>query len=49
VIELPTGAHDRFPGERGRGWYGWQVWVGVLVGLGCLATAGYAVIETFWG
>ena len=28
---------------------GWQVWAGVLVLLGGLATAGYAVVETLWG
>lgn len=28
---------------------GWQIWVGVLVALGSLVTAGYAVVETFWG
>jgi hypothetical protein len=27
----------------------WQGWVLALVVLGCLATAGYAVVETFWG
>ena len=27
----------------------WQGWVGAFVALGCLATAGYAVVETFWG
>jgi hypothetical protein len=27
----------------------WQIWVGVFVSLGSLATAGYALIETFWG
>lgn len=27
----------------------WQGWVVALVVLGCLATAGYAIVETFWG
>lgn len=27
----------------------WQSWVLALVALGCLATAGYAIVETFWG
>lgn len=27
----------------------WQGWVAAFVALTCLATAGYAVIETFWG
>jgi hypothetical protein len=27
----------------------WQAWVVALVALGCLATAGYAIVETFWG
>lgn len=27
----------------------WQGWVIALVALGCLATAGYAIMETFWG
>jgi hypothetical protein len=27
----------------------WQIWVAALVVLGCLATAGYAIVETFWG
>ena len=27
----------------------WQVWVGILVGLGMFATAAVAVIETYWG
>jgi hypothetical protein len=27
----------------------WQAWALVLVVLGCLATAGYAVVENFWG
>jgi hypothetical protein len=27
----------------------WQIWAAVLVALGCLATAGYAMVETFWG
>lgn len=27
----------------------WQRWVAALVVLGCLATAGYAIVETFWG
>ena len=27
----------------------WQRWAVVLVVLGCLATAGYAAVETFWG
>lgn len=28
---------------------GWQLIIGVIVLLGCLATAGYAFVETFWG
>jgi hypothetical protein len=28
---------------------GWEVAVAVFVVLGCFATAGYALIETFWG
>jgi hypothetical protein len=27
----------------------WQGWLVAFIVLGCLATAGYAVIETFWG
>jgi len=27
----------------------WQGWVFALVVLGCFATAGYAIVETFWG
>jgi hypothetical protein len=27
----------------------WQVPVGIFVALGCLVTAGYAIVETFWG
>jgi hypothetical protein len=27
----------------------WELWVGVLVGLGMAATIGYAFVETFWG
>jgi hypothetical protein len=27
----------------------WQVPVALFVALGCLATAGYTWIETFWG
>lgn len=27
----------------------WQAVVAVFVALGCLATAGYAIVETFWG
>jgi hypothetical protein len=27
----------------------WQLAVGALVALGCLLTAGYALVETFWG
>lgn len=27
----------------------WQGWVLALVVLGCLGTAGYAIVETFWG
>jgi len=27
----------------------WQIWMIALVVLGCLATAGYAIVETFWG
>lgn len=27
----------------------WEKWVGILVGIGMLATAGYAFVETFWG
>jgi hypothetical protein len=27
----------------------WQTWAVVVVILGCLATAGYAFVETFWG
>ena len=27
----------------------WQIWVGILVGLGMLATAAVAIIETYWG
>jgi hypothetical protein len=27
----------------------WQIGIGLLIALGCLATASYTVIETFWG
>lgn len=27
----------------------WEVWVGLLVGLGIVATLGLAIFETFWG
>lgn len=27
----------------------WQGWVAALVALGCLATAVYTIVETFWG
>ena len=27
----------------------WQWLTGAFVALGCLVTAGYAVVETFWG
>ena len=27
----------------------WQIWAGVVVAVGSLATAGYAFVETFWG
>ena len=27
----------------------WEIWVGLLVGLGSLATIGLAVFETYWG
>lgn len=27
----------------------WQGWVAALVVLGCLATAGYTIVEIFWG
>lgn len=27
----------------------WQVAVGAFVALGCLLTAGYVWVETFWG
>lgn len=27
----------------------WQIWAGVIVLLGCIATAAYAVVENFWG
>lgn len=30
-------------------WSGWQTMAGALVALGCIATAGYALVETFWG
>lgn len=32
--------------ERGSAW---QIWVGILVGLGMVATAAVAIIETYWG
>jgi hypothetical protein len=27
----------------------WQIWVGILVFLGSVATAAVAVVETYWG
>lgn len=27
----------------------WQMAVGLFVAVGCVATAAYAVVETFWG
>ena len=27
----------------------WQIWVGILVGVGMVATAAVAIIETYWG
>jgi hypothetical protein len=27
----------------------WQIWVGLFVAVGALATIALAVIETFWG
>jgi hypothetical protein len=27
----------------------WEIWAGLLVALGSLATIGLAVVETFWG
>jgi hypothetical protein len=27
----------------------WEIWVGILVAVGMIATAGYAFVETFWG
>lgn len=27
----------------------WQLAVGLFVAIGCLATAGYAFVENFWG
>lgn len=27
----------------------WEIWVGLLVGLGIVATLGLAVFETYWG
>lgn len=29
--------------------HAWEIWVLLFVVLGCLATAGYAIGETFWG
>jgi hypothetical protein len=27
----------------------WQIWVGIFVGLGLVATAAMAIVETYWG
>lgn len=35
--------------ESGSGAANWQLWAGALVAIGMLATAGYAIVETFWG
>ncbi len=32
--------------ERGAAW---QIWVGILVGIGMVATAAVAIVETYWG
>ena len=41
----PTEAEHTVNDSSGR----WQLPVGLFVALGCLVTAGYAVVETFWG
>jgi hypothetical protein len=28
---------------------GWEIWVGIFVGLGMAVTAGWAIFETYWG
>jgi hypothetical protein len=51
---LDRGADAREPrsplmsSKNGRG-SAWQVWVGILVGLGMIATAAVAIVETYWG
>ena len=27
----------------------WQIWAGIFVAIGAIATVGLAVFETFWG
>ena len=27
----------------------WEPWLGLFVGLGMLLTAGWAIVETYWG
>jgi hypothetical protein len=34
--------------KRSSGW-DWQIWAFLFVALGMLATAGYTIIETYWG
>jgi hypothetical protein len=43
TVESPADNHEEASSRR------WQMIAGVMVLLGSLATAGYAVVETFWG
>jgi len=34
--------------KRSSGW-DWQIWAFLFVALGMLVTAGYTIVETYWG
>jgi hypothetical protein len=46
---VTSGSRRDVPADAGEKRGRWQLFVGVLVAIGCLVTAGFAVFQTFWG
>jgi hypothetical protein len=44
-----SGNRPRVPADAAAKSRRWQLLVGVLIAIGCLVTAGFAVVQTFWG